>query len=58
MVLEDGSAAEVGNHRELMEKNGVYAEMFRSQQLEAAVGEKKAALERHILSVGKEDAGV
>ncbi len=58
MVLEDGSAAEVGNHRELMEKNGVYAEMFRSQQLEAAVGEKKAALERRILSVGKEDAGV
>ena len=38
MVLEDGSAAEVGSHRELMEKGGIYAEMFEKQQLEAAIG--------------------
>lgn len=30
-LLENGEVAEVGTHRELMEKNGRYAEMFRRQ---------------------------
>ncbi len=55
MVLEDGSAAEVGSHAELMEKGGIYAEMFESQQLEAAIGEQRAALERDIVKEGAEE---
>lgn len=38
MVLEDGRAAEIGNHRQLMQKNGIYKEMFERQQLEASKG--------------------
>lgn len=30
-VLDDGNLAETGTHNELMEKNGVYADFFRSQ---------------------------
>ena len=30
-VIADGRIAESGSHEELMEKNGIYAEMFRSQ---------------------------
>ncbi len=44
MVLEDGEAREVGNHASLMEQNGIYRSMFEKQQLEAAMGEKRAAL--------------
>lgn len=44
MVLEDGEAREVGNHASLMAKNGIYRSMFEKQQLEAAMGEKRAAL--------------
>lgn len=44
LVLEDGKAAEIGNHGELMERNGIYKNMFDKQQLEAAIGEKRAAL--------------
>lgn len=46
LVLEDGRAAEVGNHAQLMEKQGIYYEMFEKQQLEAAMGEQRAALHR------------
>lgn len=45
MVLEDGMAKEIGNHNELMQLNGIYKDMFEKQQLEAAVGEKRAAFE-------------
>ncbi len=38
MVLEDGEAVEIGNHSELMEKGGIYKEMFEHQQLEAQIG--------------------
>lgn len=44
MVLEDGEAKEIGNHEELMKKNGIYRDMFEKQQLEAAIGEKQAIL--------------
>lgn len=58
MVLEDGVAAEVGSHHELMEKGGIYAEMFEKQQLEAAIGEQKAALQRDIEGYSREGAKV
>ena len=45
MVLEDGEAKEIGNHDTLMQLNGIYRDMFEKQQLEAAVGEKRAAFE-------------
>ncbi len=43
MVLEDGEAREVGDHRTLMAMKGIYYDMFEKQQLEAAIGEKRAA---------------
>ncbi len=44
LVLEDGEAKECGSHRELMELGGIYKDMFEKQQLEAAIGEKRAKL--------------
>lgn len=38
MVLENGEAVEVGNHEQLMQKNGIYRDMFEKQQLEASKG--------------------
>lgn len=58
MVLEDGAAVEIGSHHELMENGGIYAEMFEKQQLEAAIGEQKAALRRDIDSVRAKEATV
>lgn len=49
MVLEDGEAKEVGNHAELMALGGIYKSMFEKQQLEAAIGEKRAALHTDFL---------
>lgn len=43
MVLEDGEAKEIGNHEELMKLDGIYKDMFEKQQLEAAIGEERAA---------------
>lgn len=48
MVLEDGEAKEIGNHEELMQLNGIYRDMFEKQQLEAAVGEKRANFEQEL----------
>ena len=56
MVLEDGEAVEIGSHKELMEKGGIYADMFEKQQLEAEIGEQKAALRRDIDSVAAKGA--
>lgn len=58
MVLEDGEAAEIGNHRELMEKGGIYKEMFEKQQLEAEIGEQKAALRRDIDGISTKEATI
>ncbi len=44
LVLEEGSAAEIGNHDSLMKENGIYREMFEQQQLEAAFVEKQSAM--------------
>lgn len=49
MVLENGTAAEIGNHASLMEQHGIYYDMFEKQQLEAAKGEAQGSLN------GKED---
>ncbi len=45
MVLEDSTAKEIGNHESLMALKGIYYDMFEKQQLEAAIGEKRAAFE-------------
>ncbi len=43
MVLEDGEMKELGNHTQLIQKNGIYKEMFEKQQLEASIGEQEVA---------------
>lgn len=32
-VIEDGRIIELGSHKELMEKNGAYAQLVRTQEL-------------------------
>ena len=39
MVLENGEMKELGTHTELIQKNGIYKDMFEKQQLEASIGE-------------------
>lgn len=46
LVLDDGIAKELGTHEELMKLNGIYWDMFEKQQLEAAVGEQTAHLQK------------
>ncbi len=46
LVLEEGAAAELGTHAELMALGGIYRDMFEKQQLEAALGEQQAAFHR------------
>ena len=36
LVMKDGDIIEQGNHEELLEKNGFYAELYNSQFEEAA----------------------
>ena len=33
-VIENGRVAELGSHHELMEKNGAYAQLVRTQELQ------------------------
>ena len=44
MVLENGTAAEIGNHASLMEKHGIYYDMFEKQQLEAVQNSERRML--------------
>lgn len=46
VVLEEGKARECGTHKELIELGGIYKDMFEKQQLEAAIGEQRAAFEK------------
>ena len=39
VVLEDGHVAEYGNHETLLEKEGIYADMYQKQQLEEELSE-------------------
>lgn len=48
LVLEDGEAKEIGNHETLIQKNGIYRDMFEKQQLEAAVGERRNQINEEI----------
>lgn len=41
MVLENGEMKELGTHTELIQKNGIYKDMFAKQQLEASIGEQE-----------------
>ena len=36
IVMKDGTIREVGSHDELMAKNGMYADLYRSQFVEVA----------------------
>lgn len=50
LVLDDGRIAERGTHRELLEKNGLYAAMYRRQLLEEelAVDEEQSEHEKRV----------
>lgn len=48
LVLDDGQAREIGSHSQLMDLGGIYREMFEQQQLEAAMGEQRAAYRREV----------
>lgn len=52
MVLEDGHAKEIGNHAELMQRNGIYRDMFEKQQLEAATQLQTAEAQNTLHSHG------
>lgn len=41
MVLENGEMKELGTHTELIQKNGIYKDMFEKQQLEAPLENRR-----------------
>lgn len=45
LVLDQGRAAEVGTHEELLQKKGIYCAMYEKQQLEAAIGSQEVHVE-------------
>jgi len=54
LVLDDGRIAERGTHRELLERNGLYAQMYRRQLLEEEL-EVDEEQEEHSKRVGAQD---
>ena len=44
MVLENGEMKELGTHTELIQRNGIYKDMFEKQQLEASIGEQEVTI--------------
>lgn len=45
MVIQiNGEMKELGTHTELIQKNGIYKDMFEKQQLEASIGEQEVAI--------------
>ena len=54
LVLDDGRIAERGTHRELLERNGLYAQMYRRQLLEEEL-EVDEEQEEHSKRVRSED---
>jgi len=45
ILLEDGAIAEEGTHQSLLEKNGLYAEMYRHQQEQERHGRSVSEME-------------
>src|SRR5205814_10670007 len=58
LVLDEGRVAERGTHRDLLERNGIYAQMYRRQLLEEEldVDTEKEEHERRVKA--SEDSGV
>jgi ATP-binding cassette, subfamily B, multidrug efflux pump len=60
LVLDDGLIAERGTHRELLERNGLYAAMYRRQLLEEEleVDEEQSEHEKRVGGTSVEDENV
>ncbi len=58
LVLDDGRIAERGTHRDLLERNGLYAAMYRRQLLEEEleVDEEQSDHERRVRTAGESEA--
>ena len=59
LVLDDGRIAERGTHRELLERNGLYAAMYRRQLLEEEleVDEEQSEHEKRVQTTTTTDGG-
>jgi len=57
LVLDDGRVAERGAHRDLLERNGLYAQMYRRQLIEEEleVDEEREEHDKRVKHEGEED---
>jgi ATP-binding cassette, subfamily B, multidrug efflux pump len=57
LVLDDGRISERGTHRELLERNGLYAQMYRRQLIEEEleVDEEREEHEKRVKQASAED---